>query len=62
MIAHLYGPIEGSEHDSAMLAVASLIDELNQFPYDQNDNALCVYSDRTYSLRRHLQASLVKKT
>ena len=56
MIAHLYGPIEGRRHDSAMLALSGLMNQLNQFSYDQNGNVLCVYGDPAYPLRRHLQA------
>ena len=61
MIAHLYDPVESRRYDSAMLVLSFLIDQLNKFSYDQNDNVLCVYGDPTYPLRRHLQVSLAKK-
>ena len=56
MIAHLFGPIEGKRHDSAMLALSGLLPQLQQFSHDQNGNILCVYGDPAYPLRRHLQA------
>lgn len=59
MIAHLYDPVESRRYDSAMLVLSFLIDQLNKFSYDQN--VLCVYSDPSYPLRRHLQVSLAKK-
>lgn len=39
-----------------MLALSGLMNQLNQFSFDQNGNVLCVYADPAYPLRRHLQA------
>ena len=56
MIAHLFGPIEGKRHDSAMLALSGLLQELQLHSHDQYGNDLCIYGDPAYPLRRHLQA------
>ena len=56
LIAHLYGPIEGKRHDSAMLALSGLLDQLQMFSHDQHGNILCLYGDPAYPMRRHLQA------
>ena len=34
IIVHLYGPTEGRRHDSVMMALSGLMDQLNQFSYN----------------------------
>ena len=55
MIANLYGPVEGKRHDSAMLAMSGLLNQLQQYARDPNGNVLCLYGDPAYPLRRELQ-------
>ena len=56
MVANLFGPIEGSRHDSFMLAQSNLLQDLQQHSQDQNGQDLCIYGDPAYPLRIHLQA------
>ena len=56
MIAHLYGPIEGRRHDCYMLRLSGLLRELEQRSYDPAGEVMCIYGDRAYPLRAHLQA------
>ena len=50
MIANLFGPVEGRGHDAAMLMLSALLDELQQFSYAPNGEALCIYGDPVYPL------------
>ena len=56
MIANLYGPVEGKRHDSAMLAMSGLLNQLQQYSHNQNGNVLCIYGDAAYPLRQYMQA------
>ena len=42
MIANLFCPVEGRRHDAAMLTMSGLLDELQQFSYAPNGEALCI--------------------
>ena len=55
MIANLFGPVEGRRHDATMLMMLGLLDELQQFSYAPNGEALCTYGDPAYPLRQQLQ-------
>ena len=57
MIASLFGPIEGKRHDSAMLNLSGLLQQLQLYSYDSNGNVLCLYGDPAYPLRIYLQVS-----
>ena len=48
-------PVEGSRHDSGMLAQSNLLNILQQHSRRPNGGALCIYGDPAYPLRIHLQ-------
>ena len=54
MVANLYGPVEGSRHDSGMLVMSNLLPQLQQFSVDTNGNTQCIYGDPAYPLRPQL--------
>lgn len=56
LISHLFGPVEGKRHDSAMLAQSGLLRELQQHSHGPNGQVLCIYGDPAYPLRIQLQA------
>ena len=56
LIANLYGPVEGKRHGSGMLMDSSLLNQLQQHSFGQNQRPLCIYGDPAYPLRVHLQA------
>ena len=56
LIANLYGPVEGKRHDSSMLMDSSLLNQLQQYSFGQNQCTLCIYGDPAYPLRVHLLA------
>ena len=55
MIANLYGLVEGKRHDSSMLRMSGLLNELQQYSYKRNGDILCIYGDPGYPLRPQLQ-------
>jgi len=55
MIANLFGPVEGRRHDSALLAMSGLLNQLEERSFSPNGQALCIYGDPAYSHRVHLQ-------
>ena len=56
MTANLFGPVEGRRHEEgAMLTMSGLLDELQQFSYAPNGEALCIYGYPAYPLRQQLQ-------
>ena len=57
-IAKLYGPVEGKRHDSGMLRLSGLLEQLQAHSFDRAGNTLCIYGDPAYPLRPHLQAPL----
>ena len=42
MIATLFGPAEGRRHDSRMLAMSGLLDQLEQHSFSPDGQALCI--------------------
>ncbi|MCP4800255.1 MAG: transposase family protein [bacterium] len=54
MIANLFGPIEGRRHDSRMLAMSGLLEQLEQHSFGPDGQALCLYGDPAYAHRIHL--------
>ena len=50
LIANLYGPVEGKRHDSSMLRMSGLLNQLQQYSYKQNGDILCIYGDSAYPL------------
>ena len=57
-IAKLYGPVEGKRHDSGMLRLSGLLEQLQAHSFDRAGNTLGIYGDPAYPLRPHLQAPL----
>ena len=51
---------EGKRHDSAMLRMSGLLDQLEQYSFNQTGHPLCIYGDPAYPLRVHLQAPYKK--
>ena len=60
IIGHLFGSVEGWQHDSFLLRESGLLTNLQQFAFNANNDALCIYGDPAYSLRVHLQSSFKK--
>ena len=56
LIANFYGPVEGKRHDSAMLAMSGILNQMQQYSVNLEGEILCVYGDPAYPLRPHLQA------
>lgn len=56
LIANLFGPVEGKRHDSGMLAMSGLLQQLQQYSVSPAGNILCIYGDPAYPLRPQLQA------
>ena len=55
IIAHMYGPIEGHRHDSAMLAESNILPQLEAF-VDETGQPFYLYGDPAYPLRPQLLA------
>lgn len=60
LVANMYGPVEGKRHDSGMLRDSDLYTQLQQFSYTPNGQALCIYGDLAYPLRRHLLCPFIR--
>ena len=56
LIANLYLPVEGKRHDSAMLAMSGILNQMQQYSVNLEGEILCVDGDPAYPLRPHLQA------
>ena len=61
MIANLYGPVEGRRHDSRMLAMSGLLEQLEQHSFSPTGQALCIYGDPAYPHRLHLQCPFARR-
>ena len=55
LIANLFGPVEGRRHDSAILAMSGLLEQLEQHSFTPDDQPLCIYGETAYPHRVHLQ-------
>ena len=47
IIANLFEPVEGRQHDSGMLAISSLLEELEIYSFSPTGQPLCIYGDWT---------------
>ena len=56
-ITYVYLILEGTKHDSAMLADSGLLDELEQHAFSTTREPMPLYGDQAYPLRVHLQVS-----
>ena len=55
LIANLFGPIEGSRHDSFLLGQSGLMELLERGSFSPTGQPLCLYGDPAYPHRVHLQ-------
>ena len=55
LIANVFGPVEGKRHDSSMLRMSGLLNQLHQYSYKRNGDILYIYGDPAYPLRPQLQ-------
>ena len=56
LVSHLYGPVEGKRNDSGMLTLSGLLQDLQRFSISPVTGLpMCVYGDRGYPVRAHLQ-------
>ena len=46
---------EGVRHDAGMLRMSGLLEALDQYSYSSTNQPLCIYGDRGYPMRVHLQ-------
>ena len=53
IICHI---LEGKRHDAAMLGDSRLLQNLEQYAFSTDGQAMCLYGDPAYPLRLHLHA------
>ena len=51
LIANFYGPLEGSRHDSYLLAKSGLLNSLDQHSFAPDGSPLCIYGDPRISIK-----------
>lgn len=56
IIAHLFGPVEGLNHDAAVLTESCILDILDIHAYGPNGTSLQIYGDPAYGIHEHLIA------
>ena len=61
MIANLYGPTEGRRHDSGILAMSGLLNQLGQHSLSPDGQPLSIYGDPAYPHRVHLQCPFARR-
>ena len=61
LIANLFGPVEGRWHDSCLLAMSRLLDQLEEHSFRPDGQPLCVYGDPAYPHRIHLQCPFARR-
>ncbi|XP_065069062.1 uncharacterized protein LOC135694309 [Rhopilema esculentum] len=61
MIANLFGPVEGRRHDSRLLVMSGLLEQLEQHSFSPDGVALCIYGDPAYPHRVHLQRPFARR-
>ena len=61
MIANLYGPTEGRRHDSGILAMSGLLNQLGQHSFSPDGQPLSIYGDPAYPHRVHLQCPFARR-
>ena len=56
LIVHLYGPVEGQRHDSSILRMSGLMEQLEQIPLDGANpgDVFVLYGDSGYPLKFRL--------
>ena len=61
IIANVFGPVEGRRHDSGMLAMSGLLEELETYSFSPTGQPLCIYGDPAYPHRVHLQCPFARR-
>ena len=61
LITHLFGPVEGRRHSSAMLVMSDLLPQLEQHSFFPTGQAMCIYGDPAYPHRIHLQCPFAQR-
>ena len=61
LIANLFGPVEGRQHDSRMLAMSGLLPKLQHMSFSPTGQAMCIYGDPAYPHRIHLQCPFARR-
>lgn len=51
--------LEGRKHDAGMLRDSHMLDDLELHAYSPTGQVMCVYGDRAYPHRAHLQAPFI---
>ena len=46
LIANIFGPVEGRGHDSGILEMSGLLNQLEQHSFIRDCQLLCIYGDR----------------
>ena len=59
--ANLFGPMEGRRHDSAIVAMSGLLEQLEQHSVRPDGQPLCIYGDPAYPHRVHLQCPFARR-
>lgn len=54
IIAHLFGPVEGLQHDAAVLTESRILDILDIHVYASDGTPLQIYGDPAYGISEHL--------
>ena len=61
LIANLFGPAESRRHDSAMLAMSGLLEQLEQHLFSLDGQPLCIHGDPVYPHGVHLQCPFARR-
>ena len=61
MIANLFGPVEGRRHDSRLLVMSGLLEQLEQHSFSPDGVALYIYGDLAYPHPVHLQRPFARR-
>ena len=59
--ATVFGSVEGRCHDSAILAMSGLLEQLEQHSFRPDGHPLCIYGDPAYPHRVHLQCPFARR-
>ena len=59
--ANLFGPVEGRQHDSGMLAMSGLLPQLQHMSFPPTGQAMYIYGDPAYPHRIHLQCPFARR-
>ena len=57
----MFGPVEGRQHGSGMLAMSGLLEELETYSFSPTGQPLCIYGDPASPRRVHLQCPFARR-